>query len=67
MEIGEKTNVYSVEVSMHGYEEVSPDPAIETKIIPYSEEDCKFKLVHFDYTLIYVMCNVLQIHYTVGA
>ena len=42
IEIGEKTNVYSLEVSMHGYEIENDDPAEDNEIITYSEEDCKF-------------------------
>lgn len=56
LEIGEKTNVYSVEVSMHGFEVSFADPAVENKIIPYSEEDCKFFLKE---KCIFVKINLL--------
>lgn len=39
MEIGEKTNVYSLEVSMFGWEEKSSDISIPNPIHPYTEED----------------------------
>ena len=42
MEIGEKTNVYSLEVSMFGYEEKSLNIADGIKINAYREEDCEF-------------------------
>ena len=48
IEIGEKTNVYSLEVSMHGYEIENDDPAEDNEIITYSEEDCKFYSVFPD-------------------
>ena len=34
--------MYSLEVSMHGYEIENDDPAEDNEIITYSEEDCKF-------------------------
>ena len=42
VEIGEKTNVYTLEVSMHGHELFNDDPAEENEVLPYSEEECKF-------------------------
>ena len=42
VEIGEKTNVYTLEVSMHGHELSNDDPAEENEVLPYSEEECKF-------------------------
>ncbi len=43
-EIGDKTNVYSLEISMHGYELPNSDPNIAPEVRPYSEEDCKINL-----------------------
>jgi hypothetical protein len=45
-----------VEVSMHGFEVSFADPAVENKIIPYSEEDCKFFLKE---KCIFVKINLL--------
>ena len=42
VEIGEKTNVYTLEVSMHGHELYNDDPAEENEVLPYSEEECKY-------------------------
>ena len=42
MEIGEKTNVYSLEVSMFGYEEKGLTIADGFTINSYKEEDCKY-------------------------
>ena len=42
LEIGEKTNVYSLEVSMYGWVEKTQDISIPDIIHPYTEEDCKF-------------------------
>jgi len=41
-EIGEKTNVYSLEVSMYGWIEKGPDITVPDVIHPYTEEDCEF-------------------------
>ena len=40
-EIGEKTNVYSLEVSMFGCEEKPTELSTINPVRPYSEEDCK--------------------------
>ena len=40
--------MYSLEVSMHGYEIENDDPAEDNEIITYSEEDCKFYSVYPD-------------------
>ena len=46
MEIGEKTNVYSLEVSMFGHEQKTDmnTPNLEP-VHSYSEEDCKSTLM----------------------